>query len=452
MVDKPIQFYDRSIKPIQFYDRAASAYQAKILYAGVCGNLVKGYTTGYTTNLQVNLVSQTVNASTYRRIVVARGLAPGIGKKIKCTLRRNFITTNLSVSLVGTQTYNYADFDVPIDSHDYVDTQVQYIGSVSNYGTGSPLTISYAVQHNAGNQTLFGRSALLGGAAYLEMPGHCNIENAVNKSVGPNDFYHGFWLYSPTSGALTNMRISRRQDVDATNNNQRDSFFWTVDAGTGGTNYNASALNRFTTLDASDKNFVDSSVVQLNSGEFRALIRPQHSPGPDCTLSVCTEFVPDTPGEFIYTLHYQGVDSGVVTETPICGNISPSQASLLWYNVVPYEGDFTKIQCYFPNPVGAGETVIVTLRKNHVDTALTMTINSGGVSGVSTGTVSVVLGDIVSFAIDQTNGDLPGKGVISTLFKSDSSVIFPNFYAEACSGSLPTAETVELPVNFYSLP
>lgn len=456
MVDKPINFYSRETTNLTDYWHGA-------------GTINNDYATS--SNPTEADVFQACYDCTITTIYVAVKTAPGVGKSRTFTLRKNGADTDVTATIsdtatsangTGSATFAASLFDtisikevavnIPAECPYAVsflattstDRQINVCGvriaglAVGNVGFSSPMYNNY-FSFGGGGDTDFNlryRTMLMSAA------GTCrDFRVKIETAPGPTSGYKwwfGWYTYNTAKvQQVGNAFIFGIQQAQT----EGDSGASTVSIAQGDT-FNLSLAG--------------NSGLEATTKEYHTI-----------------EFVPTTAGNRVYEVEGKLLsdDAG---DTLFGAAVRVSDVNATFYkeatytepfNVMPVAGTISNLCVQTIVAPGAGETVVVTLRKNFVNTALTVTVSSTDIYGSNTGTdISVAAGDKISLSVvSSASADKTAK--VGWTFNSGYSNTTPIFWSNwgynsptesPAATNIPldfhsrTKDAADVPINFYS--
>jgi hypothetical protein len=159
------------------------------------------------------------------------------------------------------------------------------------------------------------------------------------------------------------------------------------------------------------------TVSVVAGDEISLQCAPQNSPTTTANAHWSIMFEGSTAGESVVLSGIEGYTSTLYAPVMTANGYSGSLSEADVLQVMPTAGTFKKLYVLYPYGPGVGASWKFTLRKNSVDTALTVTISGATASGNDTAdTVSVVAGDIVTMSCVVTGSPTAQPGAISMVF------------------------------------
>lgn len=432
-------------QPVNFYDKTESI---KTVYLGVHGATTLSFKT------DAVYFAQVAHATTFKRILIDRAVAPGAGAKIRCTLMKNSVTTALVAFIENTQTTASFDSDIDISKFDVLTTRVEYINGPT-YGTTAPMAISYLVQ-GTGEQIMFSSG----------LDGHGSNATTWGNFMGwggwsISDLWPGRDVYFPVPGTLQNFNFMSDASIFAVTTSTQTAqraFGVFLGSARASTDLSLIAYNTGTQVttfsDATTQLAVSKYDTYVLRQSYTRAGQPQFvNSAANITASI--GFIPDTIGNYVYSIgggNFIGLDTRDYY-APGCGKAGVDPDKELFVTM-PIAGTINGAVFIRNTTEGLGNagTGTITLRVNSVDTSLVMTLNPPATSAESTVAVAVSVNDRISWVTRVTsewNAASP-EGNVTWLFLSSLTTVYPLFIATYSSGTLPAAVSSSYPINFYS--
>lgn len=426
-----------------------SNYEPVINYWPVSGTVNSPAWSPVGQNASESLVKQACYNCTITKMVIRLATAPGSGKTRRFTIRKNGADTDLKITFSDSDTTGSVSESVSFGStyFDHISLKEELLSGA----TESAFSLSLLAEAATDRQVIvtgrrFTTNYIQAGCSFPIMNDPAvNMDQSIGKTTP--QLLSRFSSLISSDGTLKNYR----QLLDAAPNPGDPTKWMTFEVNV----YTETMTGGATSLDfliaGSDTTGDSAAKTKAVTAGQMALFFVNTNSGPTTQFpgSEAIDFIPTTAGARIYSCPLNIPVSTTRYSSGVGTSINGDQSTVEQYIVCPTSGTIKNLYVNLLNLTpGAGKTLTVTVRKNSVDTALTLSIVDANKFGSNTSnSFTVVAGDLVSIKGTTDSGNLNASSTgpkIGWTFIADNpleSPIFLSSWAEDVTTNSPTVST-----------